>query len=92
MTRQEKINSLREEIEIKQAEINSLKSQLSEEIVANFYETHGLSEGQHFMYGNKKCAGVEYDGISLRTHSITKSGELSRMATIIYDESIIKTL
>lgn len=92
MKRQEKIQTLKLQIEEKQEELDTLKAQLGFEIVTNFNETHGLNSGQHFMYGNKECVGVESDGYVLKTHAITKSGDVAKIATIIYDENNIKPL
>lgn len=92
MTRQEKIQALKLQIEEKQEELNTLKTQLGNEMVANFNEAHGLNPGQHFMYGSKECVGVESDGSVLKTHAITKSGDVAKIATIIYNENDIKPL
>lgn len=92
MTRQEKIQTLKLQIEEKQEELDTLKAQLGFEMVANFNEMHGLNPGQHFMYGNKECVGVESNGFMLKTHAITKSGDVDKIATIIYDENNIKPL
>lgn len=94
MTRKEKIQELKKQLETKQREIFALKEQIKLEKVADFYESHNLKEGQHFLYNEKKCIGIECDndGLFMKTHQITKSGEVSLRPTIIYDEEEIKPM
>ena len=59
MTREEKINELKNQISQKRSEIAELEMQLCTERVAAFKERHNMIDGQHFMYGGAECAGFE---------------------------------
>lgn len=94
MTRKEHIEQMKEQISVKQKEILDLQSQIGKEMIADFYETHGLKEGQHFYYGDKKCAGVVMAAGSffLKALPITSKGEVSKKGLIIYGDKSIKPI
>lgn len=94
MTRKEYIEKLENLVHEKKQEINSLQIQIEEEKIADFYETHGLKEGQHFLYEGKECVGVEMSSsyACLKTFPITAKGEVSKKGLIIYSEKSIKPL
>lgn len=94
MTRKEKIKDLENQICLKQKEISELKNQIISERIADFYERHNLTEGQHFLYKGKECVGVEIDGLYslFRTHRINKNGKPSSTLICIYDEKEIKPI
>ena len=48
MIRKEKIEQMKVLISQKQQEIRDLRQLVGEEMIADFYETHNLKEGQHF--------------------------------------------
>ena len=60
----------------KQQEIRDLRQLVGEEMIADFYETHNLKEGQHFYFNDKECVGVEMsaDWGCLKTFPITAKG------------------
>ena len=93
MTREEKINELKNRISQKRSEIAELEMQLCTERVAAFKERHNMIDGQHFMYEGAECAGFEAskDGF-IRTHKVLKSGAIAKIPTIIYNESNVKPL
>ena len=93
MTREEKIKELRNQISQKRSEIAELEMQLCTERVAAFKERHNMIDGQHFMYGDAECAGIEVakDGF-IRTHKVLKSGAIAKIPTIIYNESNVKPM
>ena len=93
MTREEKIEELRNQISQKRAEIAELEMQLCTVRVAAFKERHNMIDGQHFMYEGAECAGFEAskDGF-IRTHKVLKSGAIAKIPTIIYNESNVKPL
>lgn len=92
MTRKEKIEDLKKQIFSKMEEISELKNQINSEKISDFYERHNFVEGQHFLYDEKECVGVEYDGYSYKTHRVKKDGELSIMSVYIYNEDKIKPI
>lgn len=94
MTRKEKIQELKNQLEARRREIFAIKEQINLEKVADFYETHNLKKEQHFFYNGKECVGVECDndGLFMKTHQITKSGEVSLKSTIIYNDEDIKSI
>ena len=50
MTREEKINELKDQISQKRTEITELEMQICTERVTAFKERHNMIDGQHFMY------------------------------------------
>lgn len=92
MTRKEKIEDLRNQIDLKQQEITELKKQINSERVADFYERHNLKESQHFLYEGKECVGVECEDCTygpFKTHRVKKDGSASlQRIIIIYEENI----
>lgn len=67
MTRQERIQELKNQIDAKRHEIIELQEQLDSEMVSDFHETNNLREGQHFIYDNKECVGVKCEDGVLKT-------------------------
>lgn len=92
MTRKERIKDLENQIYSKNKEISVLNEQLKSEKVADFYETHNLAEGQHFLYEGKECVGIEYNYGTFKTHRIKKDGGVSLQPTIIYYKDDIKPI
>lgn len=94
MTRKENIKQMETQISQKQKEIGDLEKLIGEEMVADFYETHGLKEGQHFYYGDKECVGVVMatGSFFLKALPITAKGEVSKKGLIIYSNKSIKPL
>lgn len=93
MTRKERIEDLQNQIYSKRKEISELENQIKSERVADFYERHNLSEGQHFLYRGKEYVGVEYDNLSFpKAHRIKKDGKPSTMSIYIYNEEEIKPI
>lgn len=95
MTRKENIEQMKEQISAKRREIWDLQDQIGKEMIADFYETHGLKEGQHFYYGDKKCAGVVMattGSFFLKALPLTAKGEVSKKGLIIYSEESIKPI
>lgn len=91
MTRKEKIENLRNQIQIRQTEISEMEKELNTEMVTDFYARHNLTPEQHFLYDGKECIGVEYDGYVFKTFHVKKDGGISRIPSIIYHEERIKT-
>ena len=93
MTREEKINELKDQISQKRLEIAELEQQICTERVTAFKERHNMIDGQHFMYGRTECTGIEVakDGF-IRTHKVLKNGSIAKIPTIIYNESNVKSL
>ena len=93
MTREEKINELKDQISQKRLEIAELEQQICTERVTAFKERHNMIDGQHFMYEGAECAGFEAskDGF-IRTHKVLKSGAIAKIPTIIYNESNVKPM
>ena len=54
MIRKEKIEQMKVLISQKQQEIRDLRQLVGEEMIADFYETHNLKEGQHFYFNDKE--------------------------------------
>lgn len=92
MTRKENIEQMKEQISVKQREIWDLQGQIGKEMIADFYERHGLKEGQHFFFEGKECVGVDMaaDASSLKTFPLTATREVSKKGLIIYNEKSIK--
>lgn len=93
MTRQERIEQLNSQIIKKKNEIETLQEEFKNEMITDFYERHGLQEGEHFFYEEKECVGVEMARLGfLKTFPLTAKGEISRKGLIIYSEKSIKPL
>lgn len=94
MTRKENIEQMQEQISVKKQEIIDLQKQISEELIADFYEKHSLKQGQHFSFEDKECVGVEKAVGShlLKAIPLTAKGEVSKKGLIIYSEKSIKPL
>lgn len=94
MTRKENIERLQNLVQEKRQEITALQNQIGEEMVADFYESHGLKEGQHFFYQEKECIGVELAANSffLKALPLTAKGEVSKKGLIIYSDKSVKPL
>ncbi len=96
MTRKERIKDLENQISSKREEIYELEDLIKSERVADFYERHNLSEGQHFLYKGAECVGVEVYGRSvysfLNTYPINKDGSVSKRTISIYCEKEIKPI
>lgn len=87
-----RIEELEARILEKKEEIESLQNEVKKEMIADFYERHGLKEGQHFFFEGKECVGVDMAVGSnlLKTFPLTASGEPSKRGLIIYNEKSIK--
>lgn len=94
MTRKEKIKELGRQISAKQEEIAQLENQVIEEMTADFRETHGLAPGQHFMYGNLKCAEIVRAAniLELKALFLKANGEISQKGVLINDNRPVKPL
>lgn len=94
MTRKERIEQLNSQIIKKKNEIETLQEELKNEMITDFYERHGIKEGEHFFYEGKECVGVEISaGLGfLKTFPLTAKREISKKGLIIYNEKSIKPL
>lgn len=94
MTRKEKIEELKKQISVKKEEIVQLETQIGEEMTAGFRETHGLAPGQHFMYGDVKCAdiGKAANDLRLKAYPLKANGEISKKGVLIDDSKPVKPL
>lgn len=94
MTRKKKIEELKRQIAAKQEEITQLENQVIEEMAADFRETHGLAPGQHFMYGDMKCAeiGRSANTLELKALFLKANGEISQKGILINDNRPVKPL
>ena len=94
MTREEKINELKDQISQKRLEIAELEQQICTERVTAFKERHNMIDGQHFMYEGAECAGFEatVKDDFIRTHKVSKNGSIAKIPTIIYNESNVKPM
>lgn len=94
MIRKKKIEELKKQISAKKEEIAQLETQVGEEMTADFRETYGLAPGQHFMYGNLKCAEIvrAANTLELKAYPLKANGEISKKGILISDSKSIKPL
>lgn len=94
MTRKEKIEELKKQISVKKEEIAQLETQVVEEMTADFRDTHGLTPGQHFMYGDLKCAeiGRSANALELKAYLLKSNGEISQRGILIDGSKPVKPL
>lgn len=94
MTRKEKIEELKKQISVKKEEIVQLENQVAEEMAAGFRETHGLAPGQHFMYGDVKCAdiGKAANSLDLKVYPLKANGKISQKGMLIDGSKPVKPL
>lgn len=94
MTRKKKIEELKKQISAKKEEIAQLETQVGEEMTADFRETYGLAPGQHFMYGDMKCAdvGKAANDLKLKVYPLKANGEISQKGVLINDNRPVKPL
>mgnify|MGYP001211851907 CR=1 FL=1 len=69
MTRKEKIENLRNQIQIRQTEISEMEKELNTEMVTDFYARHNLTPEQHSCMTGKNVSEWNMTVMSLR-HSI----------------------
>ncbi len=94
MTREEKIEQLKNQITEKKEEIADLENQVIQEMIADFYAVHGLKEGQHFLYAGRECVclGKAAQSLELKAFPMTANGGISQKGVLINSNKPVKPL
>lgn len=86
--------TLKEKIEELKKQIAELEKEVIQTMKADFYATHGLTEGQHFMYAGRECIGVEKatNVLQLKALALTANGDVSKKGVLIDNSKPVKPL
>ena len=79
------LEKISKKIQKARSDLEVLKSKRNDLVVKKFYNSKGLSFGQHFMYKGKRIIKVfAYNEIFLNGYYLTKKGVISERPVSIY--------